>query len=157
MTYHANAGSWWWLWKRRILFSQAEDGIRDLTVTGVQTCALPISSSDGNASTVGANGSSAAADAALAGHDGVAPIDTSSVVTDIVQPPAGGDGGGGGGAQRSLDEIAQTLLGTGFQIPSGGEAPPIQVNFNSLDEARQFVIEDPEIFQPPGGGDRGAD
>src|SRR3989475_11964563 len=27
-------------------FFQAEDGIRDLTVTGVQTCALPISPSD---------------------------------------------------------------------------------------------------------------
>src|SRR2546427_4051047 len=27
-------------------FFQAEDGIRDLTVTGVQTCALPISSAD---------------------------------------------------------------------------------------------------------------
>src|SRR2546430_12466869 len=33
--------------RRRIslsFFFQAEDGIRDLTVTGVQTCALPISS-----------------------------------------------------------------------------------------------------------------
>src|SRR5688572_32056290 len=29
-------------------FFQAEDGIRDLTVTGVQTCALPISSSSGS-------------------------------------------------------------------------------------------------------------
>src|SRR5688572_32734739 len=28
-----------------IIFFQAEDGIRDLTVTGVQTCALPISPS----------------------------------------------------------------------------------------------------------------
>src|SRR2546430_7073097 len=28
-------------------FFQAEDGIRDLTVTGVQTCALPISSPQG--------------------------------------------------------------------------------------------------------------
>src|SRR2546430_8326655 len=27
---------------RRAFFFQAEDGIRDLTVTGVQTCALPI-------------------------------------------------------------------------------------------------------------------
>src|SRR2546430_6009448 len=27
---------------RRCFFFQAEDGIRDLTVTGVQTCALPI-------------------------------------------------------------------------------------------------------------------
>src|SRR2546430_10078644 len=26
----------------RVFFFQAEDGIRDLTVTGVQTCALPI-------------------------------------------------------------------------------------------------------------------
>src|SRR3712207_8178490 len=28
--------------KRRLLFFQAEDGIRDSGVTGVQTCALPI-------------------------------------------------------------------------------------------------------------------
>src|SRR5207245_5690873 len=27
----------------RVIFFQAEDGIRDATVTGVQTCALPIS------------------------------------------------------------------------------------------------------------------
>src|SRR2546430_9870425 len=30
-------------WILFIFFFQAEDGIRDLTVTGVQTCALPIS------------------------------------------------------------------------------------------------------------------
>src|SRR2546430_4401037 len=30
-----------------VFFFQAEDGIRDLTVTGVQTCALPIFSSKG--------------------------------------------------------------------------------------------------------------
>src|SRR2546430_86423 len=30
-----------------LFFFQAEDGIRDLTVTGVQTCALPISSQPG--------------------------------------------------------------------------------------------------------------
>src|SRR2546430_10537421 len=29
--------------QRIVFFFQAEDGIRDLTVTGVQTCALPIS------------------------------------------------------------------------------------------------------------------
>src|SRR2546430_7210153 len=28
--------------RRQLFFFQAEDGIRDLTVTGVQTCALPI-------------------------------------------------------------------------------------------------------------------
>src|SRR5256886_10882448 len=31
------------LYKYMFFFFQAEDGIRDLTVTGVQTCALPIS------------------------------------------------------------------------------------------------------------------
>src|SRR2546430_13558399 len=31
------------LYACRLFFFQAEDGIRDLTVTGVQTCALPIS------------------------------------------------------------------------------------------------------------------
>src|SRR5438270_5868482 len=31
-----------------VFFFQAEDGIRDLTVTGVQTCALPISSKAGS-------------------------------------------------------------------------------------------------------------
>src|SRR5256884_4411387 len=29
--------------ERRLVFFQAEDGIRDVAVTGVQTCALPIS------------------------------------------------------------------------------------------------------------------
>src|SRR2546430_1617936 len=33
-------------WTHSIFFFQAEDGIRDLTVTGVQTCALPILSAD---------------------------------------------------------------------------------------------------------------
>src|SRR2546430_3532344 len=31
-----------------LFFFQAEDGIRDLTVTGVQTCALPICEAAGN-------------------------------------------------------------------------------------------------------------
>src|SRR5207302_7631504 len=33
-------GSERWVW--RVFFFQAEDGIRDFHVTGVQTCALPI-------------------------------------------------------------------------------------------------------------------
>src|SRR5207245_8595358 len=32
---------------RNVFFFQAEDGIRDATVTGVQTCALPISKMPG--------------------------------------------------------------------------------------------------------------
>src|SRR2546427_5968326 len=35
------------VWLSSVFFFQAEDGIRDLTVTGVQTCALPISRLNG--------------------------------------------------------------------------------------------------------------
>src|SRR2546430_140609 len=39
----AVAATWNNFWKDgNVFFFQAEDGIRDLTVTGVQTCALPI-------------------------------------------------------------------------------------------------------------------
>src|SRR2546430_9002878 len=37
----------WISWLVLQCFFQAEDGIRDLTVTGVQTCALPISTTRG--------------------------------------------------------------------------------------------------------------
>src|SRR2546430_14722693 len=37
-----------------VFFFQAEDGIRDLTVTGVQTCALPISRRRGSRARTGA-------------------------------------------------------------------------------------------------------
>src|SRR2546430_10155369 len=36
-----------------VFFFQAEDGIRDLTVTGVQTCALPIFSLTGSGTALG--------------------------------------------------------------------------------------------------------
>src|SRR2546430_2875207 len=42
--YDVSWGGAGWLGQRAFFFFfQAEDGIRDLTVTGVQTCALPIS------------------------------------------------------------------------------------------------------------------
>src|SRR5688572_31634255 len=52
-------------------FFQAEDGIRDLTVTGVQTCALPISGvSAGAAAVAGRSGFLAATGAAGRGSGG---------------------------------------------------------------------------------------
>src|SRR2546430_10384290 len=39
----------WYLFSCVVFFFQAEDGIRDLTVTGVQTCALPIYFCSGSA------------------------------------------------------------------------------------------------------------
>src|SRR5256886_6313623 len=46
-------------WSECIFFFQAEDGIRDLTVTGVQTCALPISANP-DAIVVGGSGTGGA-------------------------------------------------------------------------------------------------
>src|SRR5256884_2616040 len=43
-------------WERSLFFFQAEDGIRDVAVTGVQTCALPISTCIVAADTFGADG-----------------------------------------------------------------------------------------------------
>src|SRR2546430_5067637 len=42
--------------KTYLFFFQAEDGIRDLTVTGVQTCALPISERPGPPGNRGSGG-----------------------------------------------------------------------------------------------------
>src|SRR2546427_3722278 len=50
-------------------FFQAEDGIRDLTVTGVQTCALPISSYNVQICTDAANGIIVGVDVTQAGND----------------------------------------------------------------------------------------
>src|SRR3712207_7735204 len=67
-------------------FFQAEDGIRDIGVTGVQTCALPIwprSTAD-----VSVDG------AAVATHHDPSASGTSG---------GGGDGAGGGGLETTLD------------------------------------------------------
>src|SRR5437763_3876900 len=40
------------LWSSPVFFFQAEDGIRDTSVTGVQTCALPILAGSGPAPNV---------------------------------------------------------------------------------------------------------
>src|SRR5690606_40937729 len=62
--------------ERALFFFQAEDGIRDFHVTGVQTCALPISSSR-PVSTAPAQSTSAAPAkrriARLGGRDTLAP------------------------------------------------------------------------------------
>src|SRR2546428_742307 len=111
-------------------FSSASSAGASSDASTVSSATGAGASSDGNASTVGANGSSAAADAALAGHDGVAPIDTSSVVTDIVQPPAGGDGGSGDTAMSSASsagassDASTVSSATGTGDSSDGSASP---------------------------------
>src|SRR2546430_13137701 len=78
-------------------FFQAEDGIRDLTVTGVQTCALPISSNSVNF-TVNANtGTFTLGGSAVTGTAGASVMSTITVTpsggvfcnVDVTFPPAG--------------------------------------------------------------------
>src|SRR2546430_5139005 len=59
-----------------VFFFQAEDGIRDLTVTGVQTCALPILNRAGRLAEQGVDGGDVVSgvmkmDEALSFHHGV--------------------------------------------------------------------------------------
>src|SRR2546427_7218549 len=75
-------------------FFQAEDGIRDLTVTGVQTCALPISSSGRRARDARDHGAAHLGDGVPAAAAG--PL-------RLRQPPRAPPvaGGGGGRAPRA--------------------------------------------------------
>src|SRR5208283_5421758 len=57
-----------WCWV--FFFFQAEDGIRDRDVTGVQTCALPISRRGGGSSFGGGGGASTAASAVFGAATG---------------------------------------------------------------------------------------
>src|SRR6266496_5197659 len=74
-------------------FFQAEDGIRDLYVTGVQTCALPISSSDPRlarvADAVAETGIETALAVPLVVHDEV--IGLLAIYPDRTRPPTADD------------------------------------------------------------------
>src|SRR2546430_3978818 len=74
-------------------FFQAEDGIRDLTVTGVQTCALPILSGSPPAAAEAANAAAPAASAAPApsasapAGEGTKPAPAAAPVPAKAAPP----------------------------------------------------------------------
>src|SRR5712691_12798422 len=76
-------------------FFQAEDGIRDLTVTGVQTCALPICHAPG------------------VGRDGRAdsPRDCPPLPLVLPVPTAPGGGPGPGGARGRRGPARDATLG----------------------------------------------
>src|SRR2546430_7399412 len=72
----------------RVFFFQAEDGIRDLTVTGVQTCALPICHVQVLLAepTEGAPGGHAAKQHGLAHGRGKVRIKGDGVLRDVANP-----------------------------------------------------------------------
>src|SRR5256885_11569816 len=78
-------------------FFQAEDGIRDYKVTGVQTCALPISGPVGTEQPAGVI-------YGLLGPNGAGKTTTIRMIMDILQPDAGSIrlfGAPAGGRMRS--------------------------------------------------------
>src|SRR2546430_2790375 len=70
-------------------FFQAEDGIRDLTVTGVQTCALPISRASSSAARLPAAATSASAFPVIASRSSAPLIGLAGYITVPPGPPAG--------------------------------------------------------------------
>src|SRR2546430_4104022 len=83
-------------WRRAHRFFQGEDGIRELTVTGVQRCALPIYAGGGEGGVVDGD----FVDGVFAGVVALAD-------DQRVGGGDGGEGGGGGGDLGAVDVPAQ--------------------------------------------------
>src|SRR2546427_12827346 len=96
-------------------FFQAEDGIRDLTVTGVQTCALPISSSGRRARDARDHGAAHLGDGVPAAAAG--PL-------RLRQPPRAPPVAGGGGARAPRAPPGARRGGAGGRGVPGRARPP---------------------------------
>src|SRR6267143_3315066 len=92
----------------KFFFFQAEDGIRDGTVTGVQTCALPICDGAEDAHTAPGDGEGGADDlrVVLLG-DEAAPRLHEPAVVDVLRPA---ERLTRAGAELTLEEVAEGLL-----------------------------------------------
>src|SRR2546428_13369982 len=112
-------------------FFQAEDGIRDLIVTGVQTCALPISAPPDRAVARGGQPpATARSGGAVRRRDGGAVGARDSRLTPR-----------GGAARRSRGPAATATLRRG--IPPSGAAPEL---------ARSLARRPSRVPPPPGAG-----
>src|SRR5256885_9273199 len=113
-------------------FFQAEDGIRDYKVTGVQTCALPISSSLSEGSVLGANNIylQAGRDISVTGSHVVGQGDVGLVAGRDVQLLAGQDSA----AATSHSETKKSGLfsGGGFRITLGSKSVTIDRSNESV-------------------------
>src|SRR3989449_9402927 len=94
-------------------FFQAEDGIRDVAVTGVQTCALPISRLVGGAGTVDRSRHHSVPRKPVVVERRSGLMTTvrrlSVIAVSVLWALQLGAGGGGGGTYTALDGTAQPL------------------------------------------------
>src|SRR2546427_13280913 len=106
-------------------FFQAEDGIRDLTVTGVQTCALPISR-PGKAREIWKA--------------------VEHLPADLRRGGGGGDGGGGGGGRRhqpqALAEVGRVHIERTLRFHGGNRTRAAQ----AVGTSRRELINKPQAY-----------
>src|SRR3989454_12824223 len=101
-------------------FFQAEDGIRDYKVTGVQTCALPISRADaGVAARTDADREEVRASGRRSGAPAVPPAGEPRVRADRRAPRRSRDGPSPGGAFKAAPRAG----GPAAPPPRGGGPP----------------------------------
>src|SRR5256712_11589353 len=117
-----------------LLFFQAEDGIRDLIVTGVQTCALPISVYDDLERLVTAG----LADRVLLNTRPLSRIEAARIVARAIEKIRRDDAGALNERRdlepvldRLMEEFKIELASLGVKAP-GGSAPPGFVSFLPL-------------------------
>src|SRR2546430_13288358 len=106
----------------RSFFFQAEDGIRDLTVTGVQTCALPISDRDVPRAPVG--GGAGPRDVRRVPREPAPPRAGRRSADRQTVPPLPAAGRGGLGRGRARGPWADRGTGVRPALPSSGRPGP---------------------------------
>src|SRR2546427_7478694 len=121
----------WSRWSLLFFFFQAEDGIRDLTVTGVQTCALPIASPRRRE-----------------------PPDPSHTRTGFGSrcagpPPAMAEGVDAGAACSSRVNN-ETITRTAFRLPKLSRPASGESRLGRLPPRRDQVCPGPRVFRPWG-------
>src|SRR2546427_9237033 len=130
-------------------FFQAEDGIRDLTVTGVQTCALPISRGRGHRWRQGGGGRRAgeAREAARRRRPAADPPRPVRVPRGGARPvgatrPSGGGGGAlrGGRRGKTAARATRRAAAGGPVAPVRGEGPADQEGAERDREAEGRLI-----------------
>src|SRR6266496_2185781 len=103
----------------RVFFFQAEDGIRDLYVTGVQTCALPISGGQGPGAAPGSGGGNGTGQGGSGtGAIGSGGGTTLSGGTDPAPTPSQGGGSSGGGSSSSSSPSQPTSSSSSATQPA---------------------------------------
>src|SRR3712207_8507574 len=107
-------------------FFQAEDGIRDIGVTGVQTCALPISGGGVHSRTAKSLPITPQVAARLDLPSGTTALSPNELVRAVLQAPVDLFWNGGVRTYRQASTEAHRVGGGKAHQPRGGGGPPLR-------------------------------